>query len=173
MKNLRVFSNACALAATLAGLLAAVPAQAGPQWKWRDANGVMQYTDRPPPAGTPDSQILSRPAQLNRVPKPAEAAASDAQAPTASKAAKAADPELEARRRKAEEKKAEEKKVEEEKQAKVRAENCDRARSYDRSLKDGMRIARTNANGEREVLDDQARADEIQRTQEAIQSNCK
>ena len=162
MKNLRVFSNACALAATLAGLLAAVPAQAGPQWKWRDANGVMQYTDRPPPAGTPDSQILSRPAQLNRAPKPAEAAASDAQAQTASKAAKAADPELEARRRKAEEKK-----------AKVRAENCDRARSYDRSLKDGMRIARTNANGEREVLDDQARADEIQRTQEAIQSNCK
>lgn len=171
MKNLRVFSNACALAATLAGLLATVPAQAGPQWKWRDANGVMQYTDRPPPAGTPDSQILSRPAQLNRAPKPIESAASDAQ--PASKAGKSADPELEARRRKAEEKKAEEKKVEEEKQAKVRAENCDRARSYDRSLKDGMRIARTNANGEREVLDDQARADEIQRTQEAIQSNCK
>lgn len=171
MKNLRVFSNACALAVTLAGLLAAVPAQAGPQWKWRDANGVMQYTDRPPPAGTPDSQILSRPAQLNRAPKPVEAAASDAQA--AARTGKSADPELEARRRKAEEKKAEEKKVEDEKQAKVRAENCERARGYDRSLRDGMRIARTNANGEREVLDDQARAEEIQRTQEAIQSNCK
>ena len=65
------------------------------------------------------------------------------------------------------------KKAEEERVAKVRAENCERARSYMRSLNDGIRIAKVNANGEREVLDDSARAAEQRRTQELITSECR
>ena len=177
MKYLRCLTSACVVAGSLVALMASMPSQAGVQWKWRDANGVMQYTDRPPPAGTPDSQILSRPLGA-RTPKVVDAAASDgAAAPIASKAAsaagKAVDPELEARRRKADEKKAADQKAEEEKQAKARAENCERARSYERTLQDGLRISRTNAKGEREILDDKGRAEEMQRTQEAIQGNCR
>lgn len=147
-------------------------AQAGVQWKWRDANGVMQYTDRPPPVGTPDSAILSRPMANTRAAKAAVAPASAASdVPRAS--ARPAESELDKRKRKAEEDKAAQQKAEEEKQAKVRADNCERARAYERQLKDGVRISRSNAAGEREVLDDQGRAAEMLRTQDAIQSNCR
>ena len=36
-----------------------LPAEA--QWKWRDKGGHVQYSDLPPPAGTPDQDILARP----------------------------------------------------------------------------------------------------------------
>ena len=45
-------------------LLAVGAAEA--QWKWRDAKGNLQFSDLPPPAGTPDKDILHRP----YVPKP-------------------------------------------------------------------------------------------------------
>lgn len=160
---------------TAAAMLLALPDAAWAQWKWRDANGVTQYTDRPPPAGTPDSQILTRPAAA-RTPKVVAASAPAAvSAPEAKPGAqaKAGDPELEAKRKKAEEQKAAERKAEEDKQAKVRSENCDRARGYERSLQSGQRIVRTNEKGEREVLDDNARSEESQRTREAIESNCR
>jgi hypothetical protein len=41
-----------------------------------------------------------------------------------------------------------------------------------RTLDSGLRLARTNDKGEREVLDDQARADETKRTREIIAANC-
>lgn len=162
-------------AALLLGLSLSA-AQAGTQWKWRDAGGAIQYSDRPPPPGTPDSAILTRPAASTRTvrqttPPPAVTASGTA-APTAPPAAKGVDPELEVRRKKAEEERLARQKADEEKQAKVRADNCERARGYERSLKDGLRIARTNERGEREILDDQARAEEMQRTQDIIQNNC-
>lgn len=158
-----------------AAMLMALPEVALAQWKWRDANGVIQYTDRPPPSGTPDNQILSRPA-VARAPKivnasaPMAASAPDAKA---SAPTKPGDPELEAKRKKAEEQKAAERKAEEERQAKARSENCNRARAYERSLQSGQRIARTNDKGEREILDDNGRAQEMQRAREAIDSNCR
>jgi hypothetical protein len=176
MKTARPASFALAAASTLALtslLLASTLVHAGQQWKWRDASGAIQYSDRPPPAGTPDSAILSRPsnarAQVTRAPDATSAASA-----AASGASKPGDPELDARRKKAEEEKAAQKKAEDEKAAAQRADDCLRARSYQRSLQDGMRIVRTNpSTGEREVLDDKARADEMRRAQESIQSNCR
>jgi hypothetical protein len=159
----------------LAGLaLAATSANAGTQWKWRDASGAVQYSDRPPPAGTPDASILQRPAasRVIQLAKPASDADSAASAPKPP-AAKASESDLDVKRRKAEEEKAAQHKVEEEKQAKARAENCTQARNYQRTLNDGIRIARTNSKGEREILDDKGRAEEQKRTQEAISNNCK
>jgi Domain of unknown function (DUF4124) len=168
-----------ALAALLATLaLATQHAQAGMQWKWRDASGAIQYSDRPPPPGTPESAILTRPAGSARAasPRPVEAASEASSAASA----KPADAELEAKRKKvdeerkkAEDEKAAKLKAEQEKQAKQQAENCQRARNYQRTLQDGIRIVRTNNKGEREVLDDAGRAAEMQRTQEAIQASCK
>ncbi|WP_163435527.1 DUF4124 domain-containing protein, partial [Escherichia coli] len=43
----------------IVGLLLAASAQA--QWKWRDAKGNVQYSDMPPPPGTPEKDILLRP----------------------------------------------------------------------------------------------------------------
>jgi len=176
MKYVRA-SSAPLTALLLAGLgLVNTSAQAGLQWKWRDASGAIQYSDRPPPPGTPESSILSRPANTrSHAAKPLDAASDANSAASAAQpaAARPSDAELEARRKKAEEEKAAKRKAEDDKDAKQREDNCQRARSYQRSLQDGIRIVRSNANGEREVLDDKGRADEMQRTQEAIQANCK
>ena len=64
------------------------------------------------------------------------------------------------------------KKAELDKIAKIRADNCDRAKRAKATLDSGIRIATTNAKGEREVMDDKARADEGKRLDEVIRSDC-
>jgi hypothetical protein len=167
--------SALLLPLILASLALVTSAQAGTQWKWKDASGAVQYSDRPPPAGTPEASILQRPSGARAVPAPKPASDADAAAsaakPPAGKAS--AESELDAKRRKAEEEKEAQRKATEEKNAKIRADNCAQARTYQRTLNDGLRIARTNSKGEREILDDKGRAEEQRRNQEAISSNCK
>ena len=163
------FGLARAAVVGLSFLVLAGAASAGVQWKWRDANGAIQYSDRPPPPGTPEQAILARPSGYK---PPAARAPVEAASAPASNAAPNVDPALEAKRKKAEDETKARKKADDEKLAAQKADNCNRARSYMRTLQDGMRITRTKANGEREVLDDQGRAEEMQRTQDAIGSNC-
>jgi len=154
------------------GVAVALPADA--QWKWRDGNGRVQYSDLPPPASVADKDVLQRPQSAQLVASPATAPASAASAPLLSaKVGKTVEPELEAKRRKAEEEKAAKDKLEEQRIAAAKADNCSRARGQLRTLDDGIRIARTNAKGEREILDDQGRAAERQRTLDVIASDCK
>ena len=158
--------------AVVLGTVLATPAEA--QWKWRDKNGQVQYSDLPPPADVADSAILQRPngAQQRRAavsaPTPAASAASGpALAP------KSTEPELEAKRQKAEQEEAAKKKAEADKVAAAKADNCSRAKAQMRTLDSGIRITRTNEKGEREYLDDAARADEAKRTRDIIASDCK
>ncbi len=146
------------------------------QWKWRDGSGRVQYSDLPPPATVTDGQILQRPSGAMRAPAPAPAPAPLAAASAATPASgtgKGVEPELEAKRRKAEEEEAAKRKVEEDKQKAARAENCARAQANLRVLNDGVRMARVNEKGEREIMDDTARAAEAQRTRAAIAADCK
>jgi len=157
--------------ATLIGLGLALPAAA--QWKWRDKRGQTQYSDLPPPPGVPESDIVQRPAAAGArralvVTAPASAASA---APLA--AARASDPELEARRKKAEQEVADKKKAEDAKIAATRADNCVRAKDQLRTLDSGIRIARVDSKGEREILDDTARAAEGRRMRDLIASECK
>ena len=158
------------ICAAVLGALLAVPAQA--QWKWRDKNGQTQYSDLPPPSGIADSDILQRPSAAQRG-APAAAAASGAASGAPALAPKGSDPELEAKRRKAEQDVAAKKKAEDEKIAIVKADNCLRAKAQMRTIDSGVRIARTNDKGEREIMDDAARAAEAKRTQDIIASDCK
>ncbi len=158
---------ACALVA------AAVASPAAAQWKWRDKSGHIQYSDLPPPAQVAEHDILQRPASAQRRSEPAPAASAPSPAASAAQEDKASDPELEAKRRKAEQEQESKRKAEQERNAAVRADNCARARGYLRTLDDGIRIARTNDKGEREILDDKARAEEVRRTREIIASDCK
>lgn len=173
MKNVSLRLVTAALGVCI-GLGAALPAAA--QWKWRDATGKVQYSDRPPPATVADKDILQRPrgAAVAPPPLPASAAtsAADAALPAGS-AASGVDKELEERRKKAAQEQEAKLKAEEERVAKARAENCARAKSYQQSLDNGMRIARTNEKGEREILDDAARAKEAARVKQVIASDCK
>jgi hypothetical protein len=168
-----------ALACALAGASSswAQPESTG-TWKWRDASGRVTVSDTPPPNSVPDKDILVRPGNTLRL-RPAAPPASAADA--GSKPAAAAgstggprvDPEIEARRKKAIEEQQAQNKAQDEKATAARAENCSRAKGHLAALQDGQRLTRTNAQGEREVLDDKGRAEEMQRARSVIASDCK
>jgi hypothetical protein len=151
--------------------VATLPAAA--QWKWKDARGQVVISDVPPPRDIPDSQVLQKPNVLTtrRATEQPAAATSPAAAEPVAKAK--VDPELEARRKRTEAEEGNKAKAEEEKVAAQRAENCKRARAHLTSLESGIRLARTNEKGEREILDDKGRADEMQRTRQIMSSDCR
>lgn len=143
------------------------------QWQWIDGSGSRVFSDTPPPAGTLEKNILKRPGGVRQAAAPTSSTAS-ATATIAAPSAKPSgkDSELEARKKQAEEAEQIKKKAELEKFAKARAENCDRAKRAKATLDSGIRIATTNAKGEREIMDDKARAIEAQRLDETIRSDC-
>ncbi|MBL8325753.1 MAG: DUF4124 domain-containing protein [Rubrivivax sp.] len=174
-------------AAALLFAAALTPTPADAQWRWRDATGRINVSDRPPPREVPDKDILSRPAVAVQPRRAATADAASTPASGASAAAPAASAarppgaasasglqaEVEARRRRAEQEQAARAKAEEEKLAAQRAENCRRARSQVATLESGIRIARVNERGEREVLDDRARAEEMRAARAVVASDCR
>lgn len=162
--------GACALLALLSiGLHNAAFAQ----WKWRDGKGHVQYSDIPPPGNVADSDILQRPAGSARRAPMQGAPAEAAPASGAASGPKLVDPDLEAKRRKTEQDEAAKRKAEEDKVAAARADNCHRAKGQLKALEDGIRMSRTSASGEHEILDDKARAEETRRTRDIVASDCK
>lgn len=145
------------------------------QWKWRDAQGRIQFSDRPPPQGTLEKDILARPAnapklvQLVPFGQAASAPASAAlpAASTPQERAKAADKARGSRESEAKIK------AQEVREAQLRADNCKAARLQLNSLEAGVRVAIVNERGERVVLDDALRAQEIRKVQAVIASDCR
>lgn len=155
-----------AVAIALATAFAAAPAAA--QWKWRDKSGIVQYSDLPPPAGTPEADVLQRPPPAAERRTPAASAASapllvprPAEAASEPKPSKA---ELEA---------AAKRQADAQREAQIRLDNCSRAQAQLKALQEGQRMSRINAQGQREFLDDKGRAEETQRTQGVIAADCK
>ena len=168
-----------AIAFATCALLASGTAMA--QWLWVDSAGNKVFSDTAPPPGTPEKNILRKPGARTEI-KPAESsAAAGAAAPAGTAAAPAPkvsgkDEQLEAKKKLAD-KQAEEaaqakKKADAEKFAKTRAENCERAKRSKQTFESGIRLATTNAKGEREIMDDKARAAEGRRIDEIIRSDC-
>jgi hypothetical protein len=83
------------------------------------------------------------------------------------------DKDLQEKKKQAEDAEAAKKKVEEEKVLKARVENCARAKQAKATFDSGVRVARQNDKGEREVMDDAARATETKRIQSIIDSDCR
>ena len=139
--------------------------------------------NRPTPTGMPAAPTGSPAARATTAPqygdiKPAEAkapvAASAPAAPASAAASKpAADKAAEQKAKQAEAAEAAKRKEIEAKNAAVQAENCRRANEAKASLSSGMRIAKLNDKGERIVLDDKARAEEMKRADDIIASECK
>ncbi|MBB3193884.1 DUF4124 domain-containing protein [Roseateles terrae] len=138
------------------------------QWKWRDAEGRVQYSDRPPPAHVAEKDILARPSSSaqRRMTQPIPEAASAASAPASANApAKAASDAAKA---------AKDRKAAEDKQrAEMNAENCRNAQDQLKLLESGIRVRQTNDAGERVVLDDSARQAQIRQAQTVISVSCK
>jgi hypothetical protein len=138
---------------------AALPALA--QHVWLDEEGVKQYSDQPPPAGTPASRILQTPGS-----RPAASATAPAPAPSGpTLAQRNADFE----KRRTERAEREQKENEQAAMEKEKKSNCEQARAYGRALANGGRIARTDANGERGYLTDAQRAEETARVQRTLE----
>jgi len=162
-----MFRRSVALLAAALALTLALPVSA--QWKWRDKSGQTQYSDLPPPVGVADQDILQRPvvgqrkAQAAAAPSAPASGASGVAGATGTAtaapplAAKASEPELEAKRKKAEQEE----------------EACTRAQGNLRTFDAGVRVSRTNDKGEREYLDDAARAAEARRSRDIIATQCK
>jgi len=174
-----------ALHALLMVLLLGAAAPSAAQWAWKDDNGRVVYSDRPPPASVKSDRIVRQPANAQVViparGADAPAAAPDAKpaaAPDAKPAAAPAAPkttaelEMEYRKRQQERADAEKKAREEETRAAAKAADCERAKGYLRALEDGVRIERTDASGNREYLDDAQRAAEVERTRRMMQQTC-
>ena len=164
-----------------AGLLAlaAVGADAQTLWKWRDASGQMHITDTPPPAGTPARNIISgTPASpaLTTTTSSSSTTTTTTAADPAAPAASAGESALDKKKKAADKERSDKEKADraavDAKNAAIRKDNCARAQASLAGLQNGQRIAKINDKGEREVLDDAGRADEIRRTQDVVASNC-
>jgi hypothetical protein len=53
-----------------------------------------------------------------------------------------------------------------------KADDCERARAYLKSIESGVRLIHTNPDGSRELLDEAQRDAETQRTHGIIESRC-
>jgi len=129
-------------------------------YQWKDKSGQIVYSDNPP-AGNIPSRRLRRDAV-------GEITGQEA-APTKS----VADQDLELKKRQQEQSEKQAKSDKESADSKARAQNCEMAKNQLAALESGQRIARFNAQGEREYLDDAQRATEVERTRKAVADNCK
>jgi hypothetical protein len=154
------------------------------QWAWVDGNGRKIFSDRGPPADIPAKAIFKRPGlatSLVSVEPAVGKVNTDSNLPAASapqdKASGAkpsgVDPVLAERKKKEEQAVEAKRKAEQERVVRLKAENCERAKMAKKGMDSGVRLARTNAKGEREIMDDAARATESQRIQSIVEADCK
>lgn len=164
--------------ALLAALLSLHGVGAWAQWQWLDKDGRKVFSDRAPSPDVPEKNILKRPgnragAGTAAPVADAPAAAAPATVPVAVDKSQGVDKTLEAKKKLAEQAEADKQKQEAERIAKAKADNCKRAQQAKVTFDSGVRISRTNAQGEREVLDDAARAAEQQRIDGIINTDCR
>lgn len=169
------------------GLLLALPASAQ-IYQWRDAQGNVHYSDTPPPSEkvrtvkdrTPPPPVVHETAPADSAAPQGEAPA-DGSAPGTKDGAAAEpakpkttaekDADFRKRRLAASEEQA---KAEKERQRNEEIRRyCDQARGQITALQSGRRISRYSPSGEKELLDEKARADELERAQKYVSENCK
>jgi hypothetical protein len=149
------------------------------QWQWTDSAGKMVFSDRAPPPEVPDKAIRKRPNAAGAAdPAPAASGPSIMPAAIAASAASATvirrtDSALAAKVKQAERAEVAQRGAQEARLRQARADNCARAKSALAHLASGQRVARSNDRGEREVLDDAARALEQRRLQGVVDTECK
>ena len=155
------------------------------QWQWTDKDGRNVFSDRAPSADVPAKNIIKRPGAGTRgvdtavstLPVNSASASGAGGNETRSNAdipkLRGIDKELTDKKKLAADLIAARAKADEERADKSRNDNCARARSNKGVLESGVRVSQADANGERSVMDDVARAAELRRIQTAINANCK
>ena len=150
----------CALLASL--LTLSVPAALG-QYVWVDEKGVKQFSDMPPPAGTPKERILKSPAKPSlSTSSSSDEAKKPAPSPAAQSPMTAAERNAEYNRRRAERLEKEKKEAEQAKVAEEKRKVCEQAREYQRTLESGRKIVYEDKSGARQVLSEEQREKDMQ-----------
>lgn len=150
----------------------AIAAQ-GQLYKWTDANGKVHYTDTPPPDSakeqhTIDVKPASRPASASPG-GPASGKAAGAQG-SAPKTFAEKQAEYEKQKKERDESAAKEsKKVAD---AKAKEDACKQAQATLRNLQSGVRLFETDEKGQRYVMSDAARAQQIEAAQKTVNETC-
>ncbi|MEK7360654.1 MAG: DUF4124 domain-containing protein [Pseudomonadota bacterium] len=161
------YSVAIALA-----LCVALPASAQ-MYKWVDANGKVQYSDKPPPSNIKTEKLRAPPP----APAASAAAAAEAKGGASKDAAKAgpktaAEQEQAFRKRQLDASKAQGEEAQKQADARDREENCKRAKAALANLQLGGRQARIDEKGERAFLDDKQIAQETAKAQQEAAAAC-
>lgn len=153
--------------AGMAFMLAAASASA--QYVWVDAKGSRNYSDRPPPPGTPASKILKAPKGMEQlIAAAAGPAAPSAEQEEAAKLLAAREETYQKRRQESAE--SAKKARDEAERAAIKKETCDTARAAKAQLESGMRVRSRNSADPYAVMDDKERASEIARANKALAS---
>lgn len=166
--------------ALLLALFIAVPVSAE-VYSWRDRDGRVHYSDMPPPgSGAVVVRGAAQPAAAPAAPTEStsgQAGGTESAAPTSDAAASEGRRSLAEREREFRERRAAaaEAEAEAQKKAEQRAERervCADLKNQLAGLESGQRVARFNAAGEREVMDDAARNEESARLRSQLESSC-
>jgi hypothetical protein len=148
MRAITLFILACAWTAVSAQV-----------YTWRDASGKIHYSDTPPPGV--DAKKMRAGAQSGATPP--------SSAPTRS----VAEQDMEFRKRQTDADKARAKAEQEKNEAEDSRRNCEDAKRQLSALESGQRMGRLNEAGEQIPLDDDMRAQEIEKARKSVQSWCK
>ncbi len=160
---------------------------ASAQWQWTDNKGRHVFSDRAPPVDILEKNILKRPKGWGILTSTTPVAAAVTTEATAASVAAASAPQESAsapklsgvdkalieKKKQAEAAEIANRLAEEEKYLKAKIENCARAKQAQVSFDSGMRMAQINEKGEREIMDEAARASEVRRIQSIINSDCR
>jgi hypothetical protein len=157
--NIVIIGNIFAMPTSLPSRLAALvllccAGAAHAQFVWIGPNGTRQYSDQPPPPGTPASKILKAPGRA----APAQDTPEATPARAAHKAPTLAEREADYRKRAKAREEQEAKSQAEARRAAARAEHCDEVRKNQRVIDSGIRIVDVGADGQRRFLGDAERA---------------
>jgi hypothetical protein len=152
----------------------ALSASAFAQYVWLDDNGSKQYSDRPPPVTVPQNRILKAPrgTALVKEPEPPAAQAGAAASKATSAPPSIAEKNAEYEKLRLAQAEKDKKEAEKAKLVAERSRSCEQARSYQRTLQSGERIARTDKSGERYFISDDQRARETEEARQLL-AQCK
>lgn len=128
-------------------------------YTWRDASGKIHYSDTPPPGV--DARKMRAGAQTGST------------SPSGAPARSVAEQDMEFRKRQTEADKARAKAEQERSDAEDSKRNCEDAKKQLNALESGQRMGRLNEAGEQIPLDDEMRAQEIDKARKSVQSWCK
>jgi len=134
-------------------------AAAAQVYTWRDASGKIHYSDTPPPGV--DAKKMRPGGQSG-------GASSDGLP-----ARSTAEQDMEFRKRQTDADKARTKAEQDKGDAEDSKRNCEQAKTQLNALESGQRMSRFNEAGESIPLDDEMRAQEIDRARKSVQSWCK